>query len=130
DEYWVAKITQKFTRIKKRVERAKPRVHDNLSVETGVEVATRLAHEKDEALKKARRDTWRRTEAKGDDDIVAWRFLNSLITTLGSDGMSSEDSNGEDTEAIFCTRMLPWRRDIVRELQIVDQQRLRDSTIF
>ncbi|KAI6037171.1 hypothetical protein BKA83DRAFT_18913 [Pisolithus microcarpus] len=61
DEYWVAKITQKFTRIKKRVERAKPRVHDNLSVETGVEVAMRLAHEKDEALKKARRDTRRRT---------------------------------------------------------------------
>ncbi|KAI6031653.1 hypothetical protein BKA83DRAFT_4122219 [Pisolithus microcarpus] len=146
DEYWVAKITQKFTRIKKRVERAKPRVHDNLSVETGAEVATRLAHEKDEALKKARRDTRRRTkyrrrkeitksmvaikEAKGDDDVVAWRFLNSLITTLGSDGMSSEDSDGEDTEAIFCTRTLPWRRDIVRELQIVDQQRLRDSTIF
>ncbi|KIK12698.1 hypothetical protein PISMIDRAFT_18548 [Pisolithus microcarpus 441] len=141
-----SQIAKKFTRIKKRVERAKPRVHDNLSVETGVEVATRLAHEKDEALKKARRDTWRRTkyrrrkeitksmvavkEAKGDDDVVAWRFLNSLITTLGSDGMSSEDSNGEDTEAIFCTRTLPWRRDIVRELQIVDQQRLRDSTIF
>ncbi|KAI6012943.1 hypothetical protein PISMIDRAFT_24750 [Pisolithus microcarpus 441] len=140
DEYWVAKITQKFTQIKKCVERVKPHVHDNLSVETGVEVAMRLANEKDEALKKARRDTWQQTEitksmvavkeVKGDDDIVAWWFLNSLITTLGSDGMSSEDSDGEDTEAIFCTRTLLWRRDIVRELQIIDQQRLRDSTIF
>ena len=42
-------------------------------------------------------------EAKGDDDALAWRFLNNVITTLSSDGMSSEDSEGEDTEPIFCT---------------------------
>ena len=69
-------------------------------------------------------------EAKGDDDVVAWRFLNNVITTLGSDGMSSEDSEGEDTEPIFCTHILPWRRDIIKELNIIDQQRLRDSDIF
>ena len=40
-------------------------------------------------------------EAKGDGDAVAWRFLNDIIITLGSDGMSSEDSEGEDTEPIF-----------------------------
>ena len=69
-------------------------------------------------------------EAKGDDDALAWRFLNNVITTLGSDGMSSEDSEGEDTEPIFCTHILPWRRDIVKELNIIDQQRLQDSDIF
>ena len=69
-------------------------------------------------------------EAKGDDDTLAWRFLNNVITTLGSDGMNSEDSEGEDTEPIFCTHILPWRRDIVKELNIIDQQRLRDSDIF
>jgi len=40
-------------------------------------------------------------EAKGDDDVVAWQFLNNVITTLGSDGMSSEDSaSGKTGNAI------------------------------
>ena len=61
DQYWVDKITQKFTRIKRRVDKAKPHVHDDLSVETSADVATRLANEKDQALMKARRDMRRRT---------------------------------------------------------------------
>ncbi|KAI6102072.1 hypothetical protein F5141DRAFT_1217624 [Pisolithus sp. B1] len=146
DEYWTGKIKQKFARIKRRVDRAKPRVRDDLSVETNAEVAARLANHKDETLMKARRDMRRRTkyqrrkdvtkamvavkEAKGDDDVVAWRFLHSVITKLGSDGMSSEDSDGEDTETIFCTHTLPWRRDIVKELNLIDQRRLQDSSIF
>ncbi|KAI6141535.1 hypothetical protein EDD17DRAFT_1457740, partial [Pisolithus thermaeus] len=130
DKYWTGKIKQKFARIKRCVDRAKPRVHDDLSVEMNAEVAARLANHKDETLMKARRDMQRRTEAKGDDDIVAWRFLHSVITKLGSDGMSSEDSDSEDTETIFCTHMLPWRRDIVKELNLIDQQRLQDSSIF
>ena len=69
-------------------------------------------------------------EAKGDGDAVAWRFLNDIIITLGSDGMSSEDSEGEDTEPIFCTHILPWRKDITKELNIIDQQRQRDSDVF
>ena len=69
-------------------------------------------------------------EANGDNDAVAWQFLSNVITTLCSDGMSSEDSEGKDTEPIFCTHILPCRRDIVKELNIIDQQRLRDSDIF
>jgi len=63
-------------------------------------------------------------EAKGDDDVVAWQFLSNVITMLGSDGMSSEDSDGKDTEPIYCTHTLPWRRDIIKELNLIDQQRL------
>ena len=69
-------------------------------------------------------------EAKGNDEVLAWQFLDNVIMTLGSDGMSSEDSEGEDAEPIFCTHILPWRRDIVKELNIIDQQRLRNSDIF
>ncbi|KAI6126693.1 hypothetical protein F5141DRAFT_969736, partial [Pisolithus sp. B1] len=136
DQYWITKITQKFVRIKRHVDRAKPRVRDNLSVETSAEVAARLANVKDETLKKARRDMRQRTsmvavkEAKGDDDLVAWQFLSSIITTLGGDGMSSEDSDGEGTETVYFTRSLPWRRDIIKELNLIDQQRLQDSSIF
>jgi len=69
-------------------------------------------------------------EAKGDDDVVAWQFLSNVITMLGSDGMSSKDSDGEDTKPIYCTHTLPWRRDIIKELNLIDQQRLQDSDIF
>ena len=63
-------------------------------------------------------------EAKGNDDVVAWQFLSNVITMLGSDGMSSKDSDGEDTEPIYCMHTLPWRRDIIKELNLIDQQRL------
>ena len=69
-------------------------------------------------------------EAKGNDEVLAWQFLNNVIMTLGSDGISSEDSKGEGAEPIFCTHILPCRRDIVKELNIIDQQRLRNSDIF
>ncbi|KAI6126527.1 hypothetical protein F5141DRAFT_1209787 [Pisolithus sp. B1] len=124
DEYWTGKIKQKFAWIKRCVDRAKPRVHDDLSVETNAEVA-KYQHRKD--ITKAMVAV---KEAKGDDDIVAWWFLHSVITKLGSDGMSSEDSDGEDTKTIFCMHTLPWRRDIVKELNLIDQQRLQDSSIF
>ncbi|KAI6139084.1 hypothetical protein EDD17DRAFT_1436602, partial [Pisolithus thermaeus] len=136
DQYWAGKITQKLTWIKKCFDRAKPCVCDNLSVETSAEVATRLVNHKDETLMKARRDMQQQTamvatkEAKGNDDVIAWWFLHSVITRLGSDGMSSEDSDGEDTETIFCTHTLPWRRDIIKELTLIDQQRLQESSIF
>ncbi|KAI6039265.1 hypothetical protein EDC04DRAFT_2895511 [Pisolithus marmoratus] len=130
----------------KHVDKAKPRINDNLSIETSIDIAKRLVNEKDKALMKARRDMWRQTkyqcrkeitesmvaakEAKGDDDVVAWRFLSSVVTMLGSDGMSSEDSDGEDTETVYCTHTLPWRRDIIKELNLIDQWRLEGLSIF
>ena len=61
DEYWIDKITEKFNQIKRRVNRAKSHVLDNLSIETSADVAARLADERDKVLMKARRDMWRRT---------------------------------------------------------------------
>ena len=60
DEYWIDKITEKFNRIKTRVNRAKSHVLDDLSVETSTDFAARLADERDKVLMKARRDMrWR-----------------------------------------------------------------------
>ena len=43
-----------------------------------------------------------------------------MVTTLGVDGMSSEESDEEDFTSVFCVRMMPWRRDLSHELQIID----------
>ena len=60
DEYWIDKITEKFNQIKRRVNRAKSHILDDLSIETSVDVAARLADERDKVLMKARRDMrWR-----------------------------------------------------------------------
>ena len=58
DKYWIDKITAKFNRIKTRVNKAKPRVLDDLSVESRADVAARPAELKDKELLKARRDMW------------------------------------------------------------------------
>ena len=60
DKYWIDKITAKFNRIKTRVNKAKSRVLDDLSVESRADVAARLAELKDKELLKARRDMRRR----------------------------------------------------------------------
>ncbi|KAF9236395.1 hypothetical protein BU15DRAFT_63992 [Melanogaster broomeanus] len=95
---------------------------------------------KDESLKKARRDARRvavtntaamlRAERGEKDDALAWEFLNQVITTLGSDGMSSDESGQEDMEPVFFTRVMPWRRDIAKELKIIDTPRYLDSDIL
>ena len=61
DEYWIEKIKEKFNRIKRRVNKAKPHVLNDLSVETSADVSARLADEKDRDLMKARRDMRRRS---------------------------------------------------------------------
>jgi hypothetical protein len=54
------------------------------------------------------------------EDTHAWRFLCGVVQTLGSDGMSSDESGVDDMEPIFFTSLVPWRRDMGRELKIID----------
>jgi hypothetical protein len=71
-----------------------------------------------------------RAERGEKDDALAWEFLNQVVTTLGSDGMSSDESGQEDMEPVFFTRAMPWRRDIAKELKIIDTSRYLDSDIL
>jgi len=68
---------------------------------------------------------------KATDDLVIWQWLLGLVETLGIDGMSSEESEGDDdTEITFHVKTLPWRRNITEELQIIDNMRLLEKGIF
>ncbi|TFK45213.1 hypothetical protein OE88DRAFT_1740496, partial [Heliocybe sulcata] len=53
-------------------------------------------------------------------DIEGWKWLHELVTNLTEMGMSSEESDDENGVAVFRVRALPWRRDIEKELSLVD----------
>ncbi|KAI6118347.1 hypothetical protein F5141DRAFT_1212260 [Pisolithus sp. B1] len=66
-----------------------------------------------------------------DDDLQSWKWLRSLIKTLGEHGMSSKESSVENgVENVLRVKNMPWRRNIDRELEIVDFQHLLDTDIF
>ena len=65
-----------------------------------------------------------------DGNGVVWSFLNTVVRTLGTEGMSSDDSDMEDMVAVYRTRLMPWRRDISKELTIIDEQHFKDHQIF
>lgn len=48
------------------------------------------------------------------------RWLSDMVITLGIDGMSLEESDEEDFMPIFHIRKMPWRWDLLHELQIID----------
>ncbi|KAG6373934.1 hypothetical protein JVT61DRAFT_6096 [Boletus reticuloceps] len=135
--YWVEAITQKFNRIQTVVSKAKLCVLDGHSTETHDQVNDRLVKAKEESLKKARWDARRMVKYKHclqatqlasqtseetgmNEDMCAWRFLYGVVRTLGSDGMSSDESGEDDMELIFFTSLMPWQRDMAKELRIID----------
>ncbi|KAG8212870.1 hypothetical protein J3R82DRAFT_11198, partial [Butyriboletus roseoflavus] len=59
-------------------------------------------------------------EGSENEDARAWRFLHDTVKTLGTDGMSSEESGKDDMEPVFFTSVMPWQRDIARELRLID----------
>jgi hypothetical protein len=64
-------------------------------------------------------------------DLPIWEWLSRILNSLGPDGMSSEESCTEgDIETIYRVKILAWRRDIEKELTIIDRQRVLDSDIF
>ena len=83
--------------------------------------------------------------AKKEDGLAdepAWTWLMEVLDTLGPDGMSSDKSEGEadedhSDEAVlnrtaftFRVKRMPWRRDITKELEIIDAERLKDRAVY
>jgi hypothetical protein len=68
---------------------------------------------------------------KAVDDLRIWKWLLSLVKKLGPEGMSSEDSDdNNDTEVVLRVKRLPWRRNIKKELGLIDAMRLKEKGIF
>jgi hypothetical protein len=59
-------------------------------------------------------------------DTRYWKWLKTVLEKLGEEGMSSEDSeNGDGFETTYHPRILPWRRSMDYELQLVDYEHRR-----
>ncbi|KAF9220084.1 hypothetical protein BS17DRAFT_769621 [Gyrodon lividus] len=58
-----------------------------------------------------------------EDTLPSWKWLQSLIKTLGEHGMSSKESKVENgVESIPHVKNIKWQRNIDWELEIVDLQ--------
>jgi len=54
----------------------------------------------------------------------AWEFLDQLLDLLGDWGMSSDSSDdGQGIEDVYRVKILPWRKDITKELDLIDSER-------
>jgi hypothetical protein len=66
-----------------------------------------------------------------DDEAEAWRWLMTLVKTLDVDGTSSDESEEEGAlELKYRIKALPWRRNIRRELDLIDATRTEQPTAY
>ncbi|KAG1837610.1 hypothetical protein C8R48DRAFT_680274 [Suillus tomentosus] len=140
-------ITKKFNQCRHSWRKAQPRMLSDGTRETMQEVEDRLVDQTNERLQLTRVLTRRATKfetrkkvtsallsdriATGKDDQVVWAYLQSLVETLGKDGMSSDESEHEEGEVqVFWLKKMPWRADVDNEMRIIDQQRLAGAANF
>ena len=61
------------------------------------------------------------------EHLRIWKWLRQVIQGLGHDGMSSEESDVEDDmDTILRVKTLPWRRNLEKELTLIDSLRVQD----
>ncbi|KAG0709129.1 hypothetical protein DFH29DRAFT_993300 [Suillus ampliporus] len=140
-------ITSKFNQCRKCWRKVQPRVLSDGIRETIQEIGDRLVDQTNERLWLTRVHTRRATKfetrkkvtsallsdriATGKDDQAVWAYLQSLVETLGKDGMSSDESEHKGGEAqVFRLKKMPWRAEVRHEMHIIDQQRLAGATNF
>jgi hypothetical protein len=65
------------------------------------------------------------------DDTPVYQWLQDLVLRLGNDGMSSDESGvDENGTTVYLVKQLPWRRNIDKELDIVDSLRKWEVGIY
>ncbi|KAI5990697.1 hypothetical protein EDC04DRAFT_2911880 [Pisolithus marmoratus] len=147
DNYIREILRDRYKRLRTIWRNAQPKVAATGHLETPGEVEARLINERTQAGKESRQATRRRNKYERrklildhiaalksdtyDDDLPSWQWLGRLIKTLGEHGMSSEESAVENgVENVLRVKTMSWRRNIDRELEIVDLQRTVDIDIF
>lgn len=63
-------------------------------------------------------------------DLAIWKWLLELMRRLGSDGMSSDESDIEDLRTVYRVKILIWRRNIDRYVEMIDNERKLAGDIF
>ncbi|KAF8120035.1 hypothetical protein EV363DRAFT_1084675, partial [Boletus edulis] len=130
DDYIRETLKERYKRLRTVWRNAQPRLTTSGAVETPVETEIRLIEKRAEAGKESRQCN-RRRNVTDDDDLPVWQWLQSLIRLLGEHGMSSEESSVENgVENVLHVKKMDWRRNIDRELDIIDLQRLVDEDLF
>ena len=57
-------------------------------------------------------------------DLWIWKRMRKMLQWYGQEGISSEESEAEDFEEIYCPKHLPWRRESVSEMMdLIDRVR-------
>lgn len=56
-------------------------------------------------------------------DLKIWKWLLELVRTLGTDGMSSEDTDHEGGYTVYRVKHLGWRRKMEDYLDLIDAER-------
>ena len=65
------------------------------------------------------------------DDTGIWKWLADIMRELGPDGTSSDKSRMEDgIKEVYYTKVILWRRELERELRIINEQRLVNTDLF
>ena len=65
-------------------------------------------------------------------DLGIWQWLESLVVSLGEEGMSSDESDVDEqtgTEVLYANKM-NWRRNVEGEMDMIDEQRKIDKDLF
>jgi hypothetical protein len=69
-------------------------------------------------------------EIEGASDTHIWRYLESMLNALGKESMSSDESDYEpEIGTFFRPKTMPWRRNIIKELQLIDQEHRRIGNV-
>ena len=65
-----------------------------------------------------------------DGDLRVWKWLLELLQRYGSDGMSSDDTDTGDIGTIYRVKILVWRRNVDKYIQMIDNERKMSADIF
>ena len=65
-----------------------------------------------------------------DGDLHVWEWLLELLRRFGSDGMSSDDTDTGDIRTIYRVKILVWRRNVDKYVQMIDDLRKSSEGIF
>ncbi|KAF8229327.1 hypothetical protein L208DRAFT_1286891, partial [Tricholoma matsutake] len=138
EAYYLNMITKKVDHARGYWRKAQPKIKDDGEVETLKEVEDRIIMLKDENSKYSCMGTWHRARMiqlkheEGATDVSTWQWMEWLLRHLGKDGMSSDESDieGELDMTVFHVKMMPWRHNIDKELDIIDKQWVKDKDLF